>query len=278
MVGGRGSFPADRSTRPGSHEFPERWRSADDRYDARDILEENLALLAEAHRDRLKILQAGYKLDEPVIDKAAKGGIRFRIRVRNGTDGHGVPTGFDAERLVYLEVTLADSAGHTVFQSGDLDPNGDVRDLHSLYVHNGELPLDKQLFSLQSRFVTRMVRGGEREQVIALNFSPDPLPFLRPSTSSTILTGRPGGARKHKKNIEPGGSVWAKYNVPGKALNGNGPYQLKIRMIAGMIPVNLIHEISGVGFDYGLSAREVADAVVKGHLVLWEREATIDVR
>ena len=29
----------------------------------------------------------------------------------------------------------------------------------------------------------------------------------------------------------------------------------------GMVPVNLIDEIQGVGFDYGMSAREVADKV-----------------
>ena len=62
--------------------------------------------------------------------------------VSSGTDGHGVPTGFDAERLIFLQVTVKDSKGNTVYVSGDRDPNGDVRDAHSLYVHNGELKLD----------------------------------------------------------------------------------------------------------------------------------------
>ena len=195
----------------------------------------------------------------------------------NGTDGHGVPTGFDAERLVFLRTTVTDADGEVVFVSGDLDPNGDVRDSHSLYVHNGELPLDKQLFSLQSRFITRMVRGGEREQVLAVNYSPDPLPFLRPSTSSTILTGRPLGARKHKQNIEPLGKRWARYRVPASALSGDGAYEIRVELIAGMVPVNLIDAIKGVGFDYGMSAREVAERVVDGHQVLWTREAVAQV-
>ena len=42
-----------------------------------------------------------------------------------------------------------------------------------------------------------------------------------------------------------------------------------------MIPVNLINEIKGVGFDYGLTAREVADRVVAGHQVLWEKELSV---
>jgi len=258
-------------------EFPDRWTSADDRYDARDILSENQALLQEAHEKRLQVLRAGYQLGELEVERADRKGLRFRIEVRNGTDGHGIPTGFDAERLVFLRVTVTDRNGEVVFQSGDLDPNGDVRDSHSLYVHNGELPLDKSLFSLQSKFMTRMVRGGEREQVLAVNYSPDPLPFLRPSTSSTILTGRPRGARKHKQGIEPLGRRWADYEVPRKQLTGAGPYQVDAELVAGMVPVNLIDAIKGVGFDYGLSARQIADRVVAGHLVLWQLAARVDL-
>jgi len=261
--------------RPDDYVFPERWKSADDRYDARDILSDNLALLDEANVARKKVLQAGYQFGEIIVESADKRGLEFRVEVRNATSGHGVPTGFDAERLVFLQTTVVDRDGNVVFESGDLDPNGDVRDRHSIYVHNGELPLDKQLFSLQSRFVANMVRGGEREQVLAINRSPDPLPFLRPSTSSTILTGRPRGVRKHKQNIEPLGHRWAKYKVPAAALTGRGPYKANVRLIAGMIPVNLIDQIKEVGFDYGMSAREVADRVVAGHLVLWEREVEL---
>ncbi len=259
--------------RPEGYEFPERWQSIDDRYDARDILEENLELLDEAHHDRRKILQAGYQFgDIEVVRADSRKGIVFKVEVKNATPGHGVPTGFDAERLVFVRVTVTDRDGTEVYKSGDLDPNGDVRDLHSLYVHNGELPLDKHLLSLQSRFIVRMVRGGEREQVLALNYSPDPLPFLRPSTTSTILTGRPGGARKHKQNIAPGDSVWGKYKIRPDELTGRGPYKARIQLIAGMVPVNLIHEIKDVGFDYFMSAREVAEKVVEGHLVLWETD------
>jgi hypothetical protein len=271
---------------PEGIELPDRWRTADDRYDARDVIEANLALLAEAHEKRLRVLRNGYRLGEVVVERNGSGGegrggrggrgIAFRVAVENATEGHGVPTGFDAERLVWLHVVVRDAAGRTVFESGDLDPNGDVRDLHSLYVHNGELPLDDQLFSLQSKFITRMVRGGEREQVLAVNYSPDPLPFLRPSTSSTILTGRPPGARKHKQNIEPLGRRWARYQVPASTLEGDGgPYTATIELKAAMVPVNLIDAIKDVGFDYGMSAREVAERVVEGHQVLWRRKVVL---
>ena len=45
-----------------------------------------------------------------------------------------------------------------------------------------------------------------------------------------------------------------------------------------MIPVNLVNEIKGVGFDYFLSAREVAERVVQGHLVLHEQSEQVVVR
>ena len=258
------------------YEFPERWRSIDDRYDARDILDENLALLEEANTQRLKVLRAGYLLKDVRLVKAdERQGLVFEVEVANGTGGHGVPTGFDAERLVFVRVTVSDAQGRAIFRSGDLDPNGDLRDAHSLYVHNGELPMDPYLFSLQSKFITRMVRGGEREQVLALNVSPDPLPFLRPSTSSTILTGRPRGARKHKQGLPPGASRVGRYVVEPSALTGHGPYRVEVELVAGMVPINLVAEIQGVGFDYGMSARQVAEKVVEGHLVLWQREMGI---
>ena len=263
-------------TVPEDYEFPPRWVEPDDRYDAADIIRDNLALLDELAGQRLKLLQAGYQIGDIVVDRADEGGISFRVEFRNGTDGHNVPTGFDAERVVWLHVTVTDATGLVVFESGDLDPNGDVRDSHSVYVHDGVLPADKHLFSLQSRFLVRMVRGGEREQVLTIPYSPDPLPFLRPSTSSTVLTGRPVGARKHRQTIPPLGSKWASYSVDREALAGTtGPYYANIRIEAGMVPVNLVHEIEDVGFDYGMTARDVAEAVVDGHLVVRERDVDL---
>ena len=258
--------------------FPERWSSVDDRYDARDVLEEQFALLAQARERGTELLKRGYVLADVEVQRATPEGICFRVRVENGTDGHNVPTGFAAERLVFLHVSVTDADGFLVFVSGDLDPNGDLRDLHSRYVHAGELPLDGQLFNLQSKFITRNQRGSERESILSVNESLDPLPFVRPDTRASILTGRPGAARLHKKGIEPGGHRWANYRVDASELTGRGPYRLHVELKAGMVPVNLIGAIQHVGFDYKMSPRQVADAVVAGHHVLWERELEIEVR
>ena len=49
-------------------------------------------------------------------------------------------------------------------------------------------------------------------------------------------------------------------------LKGPGKYTIKIKLNAGMIPVNLIDAIKGVGFDYGMTPKQIARRVVFGFL------------
>lgn len=259
-----------------SQVFPEAWASIDDRYDARDILNEQFERLEWARDKRLEVLRNGFGIGDIIVEEASADGIEFTVDVKNLTDGHGVPTGFDAERLIYLEITATDANGTVVYLSGDRDPNGDVRDTHSLYVHNGELPIDSDLFSLQSKFVVRLFRGGEREQVLAVNESMSVLPFVRPERRATTIYGRPLGARKHKQTIDPLGRRTAGYRIDEDELTGLGPYDIKIKLISQMVPVNLIAAIQGAGFDFGMSPKEIGDAVVAGAEVIAERHLRID--
>ena len=87
---------------------------------------------------------------------------------------------------------------------------------------------------------------------------------------------RPCSARKHKQGIPPLGSRWANYRVKASALTGEGPYKIRVRYKAAMVPVNLITEIKVVGFDYGMSPREVADAIRNGHITMWDKTVTVD--
>ncbi|MFP8880296.1 MAG: hypothetical protein VCE43_13010, partial [Myxococcota bacterium] len=89
---------------------------------------------------------------------------------------------------------------------------------------------------------------------------------------SSALLGRHFGARKHRLGIEALGNRFAKYRIKASQLTGAAPYKAVIQFKAGMIPPNLVAEISFLGFDYGLSAREIAEAVVAGHQIVWERE------
>jgi hypothetical protein len=263
---------------PKDAHFPDAWKDPLKRTAARKIINYNQELLDEATTKRHELLGVGYQVGEIEIDHSDhKKGVGFRIKVWNGTDGHGVPTGFDAERIVYMAVTVTDSDGKVIFQSGDLDPNGDVRDDHSIYVHNGELRRDPYLFSLQSKFLVTNIRGGEREQTPAVSYSTDPLPYLRPLTVPFTVYGRPLVDRKQKQNIEVNGCRWAKYEIKACELTGRGPYTITARFMAGMVPVNLIKAISEVGFDYGLSPRVIADRIVAGHVLVHERTAVINL-
>ena len=260
---------------PEGYKFPEAWQSIDDRYDAREIIKVQYKRLKVASRKRMEVLRNAFKLSDIRVTRNDTGGLEFDIDVMNITDGHGVPTGFDAERLMFLQIDVTDADGKVIFRSGDRDPNGDVRDLHSLYVHNGELPLDEQLFNLQSKFLVRTVRGGEREQILAVNTSNAVLPFVRPERRATTIFGRPRGARKHKKTIGPLGKRTASYSVEANALTGRAPYRINAKFISQMVPVNLLSAIQGVGFDYGMSPKEIGDAVVAGAQVIRETSLTV---
>jgi hypothetical protein len=255
--------------------FVETWSDAGDREDARTILDYQFERRKWAEDQRFKILSHGYQLDKINVRKANKDGLHFDVTVRNGTGGHGVPTGFDAERLVFLQVTVTDSDGKAVYASGDRDPNGDLRDSHSTYVRAGKLPADKDLFNLQSKFIVRLNRGGEREQVLAVNTSVSALPFIRPEARATVLYGRPLGARKHKKTIEPLGSRKASYSVSASQIKKGGKYKIVVKLIAQMIPVHLIPAIQESGFDYGLSPKKLAEEVLEGAATLWTQEEEV---
>ncbi len=263
------------STVPANYKFPEAWQSVDDRYDAREILNEQFELLEYARRERLEVLKNGFVLSDVIVDRADERGLAFRVRVRNGTDGHNVPTGFTGERLVWLDVTVKDRSGKVVFRSGDRDPNGDVRDGHSSYVHAGKVKIDPYLFSLQSIFVTQNGRGGEIEHVIPIPYPQFALPRVLPSTTSLVFTGEPATERNHKKGIEPNGERWAKYKVGARELTGNGPYKATIKLKAQAVPINLITGIQDVGFDFGMTPGEVGRAVIAGTQVLWERNVKL---
>jgi len=263
---------------PKGYPFPPAWADANRRREGREILNEQFQLLREATDARHQLLSTGYKVSEMEVEQANDRGLRFKVKVYNGTDGHGVPTGFDAERLVFLQTTVTDCQGKIVFKSGDLDPNGEVRDEHSVYVHHGELPLDKFLFSLQTKFIVRNIRGGEREQVLPVPYGLDPLPYIRPETRPHTVLGRPISARKQKQNLEANsGERWAEYEVKREALCGHGPYTIDVKLYAGMVPVNLVNEIQLAGFDYGMSPRQIANNIVAGHVLVHERWAVVNI-
>ena len=134
--------------------------------------------------------------------------------------------------------------------------------------------MDDQLFDLRGRILVTNSRGGEREVVIPVPYPVTTIPFLRPTTRSLILTGESPVERINRRSLAPLDHRWAEWKVDGDLLTGKGPYKAKIDFIAGMAPANLVGAIKGQGFDYAMSAQEVAENVAAGYEVLYSEEVT----
>jgi hypothetical protein len=80
--------------------------------------------------------------------------INVDVSLASLTDGHQVPTGFTAERQLWVEVIASNDLGELVFSSGDLDSYGDLRNYLSQDVQQGLVDLDSQLVNLQGEPVT----------------------------------------------------------------------------------------------------------------------------
>ena len=259
--------------------FPDYWKDADLRYEARTIINDQLASLEWAKKRREEILKAGYGVQDFVLEKAnLDDGLSFKIKLANLIDGHNVPTGFIHERMVFFEITLKDSKDNVVFRSGDRDPNGDLRDPFSLYVRNGKLPPDDQLFNLQSRFKIKSLLGGERTQSHFFPVSIMATPFIRPPINPTSILGHADTQRVEKHTIEPKGHRWATYHVSPDQLKGDGEYRLDMKLIAQPMPGYFLKGISDSGgLDYHFSVRELTDRMVNNSLVLWQKSEIINL-
>jgi hypothetical protein len=260
------------------YKFPKFWQDQNLRYEAREVLDEQLKLLGWAKGQRDAVMKAGYKVEEVVIgDANMSSGLNFKIKLRNAVLGHNAPSGFIHERMVFFQVTVKDSQGKVVFKSGDRDPNGDLRERYSRYVRNGEIEFDKQLFNLESHFMTRTFWGGERTQLRFVPFSAAVRPFIRPPTNSTAILMRPQSARTLKNSIEPGGHRWASYSVDSDLLKPGETYTVNMKLIAQPMPAFFVHVISGVGLDYNFSLRELAKRVVDLSMNLWEKTEMVKI-
>lgn len=260
---------------------------------ARLILSRQFNLLNQSFVERTRLLRRALQMKEFKISKDDDKGLRFAVDVHNVTTGHSVPSGADADRPMFLEVNVIDALGRILFKSGDRDPNGDLRDLESTFVHadapksgawlessawksQAGLPLrkdderwvlDPYLFNLQSKFITPNLVGGEREQALPVNVSFDPLPFIRPSPKAESHTARAASVRKQSRTLPPLGHRWAEYKVERDQLTGARPYRIELKLISQSVPIHFVKAMSAVGFDYNLSPKEVAKRIVEGPVV-----------
>lgn len=220
--------------------FPEPWGDRIDREEAREIVEENLVRLEEKRELRRKVMENGSRLDGPFFASAPKAGqgLSFSYRITNTNRGHNLPSGsLGAQPEIWLNVALVAPDGRTVWESGYVDSNGDMADIHSLDVLAGRVPRDVQLVNLQTKFLTQNVKGTDREMYLPINFDVDQRPFIRPASVPTTVLNHPPGIRMEARSIPPLGTRVANYTVPAQVLSQPGKYRLAARMRSRAEPI-----------------------------------------
>ena len=220
--------------------FPKPWVDALDREDARDIIEENLAKLDERDKLRKQVMENSSKVDGPYIkgDKKVGKTLAFSYKIKNTNTGHNLPSGsLGAQPQLWVNVALLDPDGKNIWESGYVDSNGDMANLHSLDVGAGRIKADQQLVHFQTMFLTTNVKGTDREMYLPVNFDIDPLPHLRPPGVPTTVLNHPPFVRMENRSLAPLGEKVVTYQVPGNLINKPGKYRLAFRMRSRAEPI-----------------------------------------
>jgi hypothetical protein len=221
-------------------DFPKRWADALDREDARQFIEENLAKLDERYELRRQVMENGTKVDGPYVEGDPKVGrdLAFSYKIKNLNSGHNLPSGsLGAQPQLWVNVAFVDPDGKNIWESGYVDSNGDLADLHSLEVAAGRIKTDEQLVNLQTKFLTTNVKGTDREMYLPVNFDIDPLPHLRPPQIPTTVLNHPPLVRMENHSLPPLGEKQAQYQVPGNLIKKPGKYRLAFRMRSRAEPI-----------------------------------------
>ncbi len=220
--------------------FPKRWSDALDREEARAIIDENIAKLDERDRIRKQVMENSSHVDGPNIEGTPGVGrdLAFSYKIKNTNTGHNLPSGsLGAQPQLWVNVALVDPDGKNIWESGYLDSNGDMADLHSLDVAAGRIDTDQMLVHFQTKFLTTNVKGTDREMYLPVNFDVDPLPHLRPPGIPTTVLNHPPLVRMENHSLTPLGERVASYKVPAHLITKPGKYRLAFRMRSRAEPI-----------------------------------------
>ncbi|MFN9540215.1 MAG: multiheme c-type cytochrome [Planctomycetota bacterium] len=220
--------------------FPAVWANRDDRMDAREVLDQNLSGLARKDENRKQVLELNSKVDGPFFlnDPSVGEPLQFYYCVTNLNNGHNMPSGsLGAQHQIWVNVALIGPDGLRLWESGYLDCQGDLADLHSSDVLNRRIPFDEQLMNFQTKFITTNVKGTDREMYLPVNVDIDQIPFLRPPPQPTTVINHPPFIRMEAHSLPPLGSRKAKYSVPADLIRQPGTYRLSIRLRSRLEPM-----------------------------------------
>jgi hypothetical protein len=220
--------------------FPPEWAEPLDREDARKILEENIVKLDQRDSLRKQVMENSTNVDGPYIKSDPRVGrdLAFSYKIVNKNTGHNLPSGsLGAQPQLWVNVALIDPAGQNIWESGYIDSNGDMADLHSLDVAAGKIATDQQLVHFQTKFLTTNIKGTDREMYLPVNFDIDQLPQLRPPGVPTTVLNHPPLVRMENHSLTPLGEKVAAYEVPGRLITKPGKYRLAFRLRSRAEPI-----------------------------------------
>ena len=159
--------------------------------------------------------------------------------LKNTNPGHNFPSGsLGAQPEIWLNVALVSPEGKTAWESGYVDNNGDMADIHSEEVGKGQIAFDNQLLNLQTKFLTTNVKGTDREMFLPINLDIDQLPFIRPAGLPQHGAEPPSVRAAWKPRASrPWPSANANYSVPASAMSKPGTYRLAVRLRSRAEPI-----------------------------------------
>jgi len=203
-------------------------------------------------------MENGSHVDGPFFDDPPRVGqeLMFAYVVINTNEGHNLPTAsLGAQPQLWANVVLIGPRGQRLWESGYLDSNGDLADIHSIEVRNKQLAFDWQLFNLQTMFLITGAVGTDREFYVPVNIDFDQLPFIRPGTQPITTLNHPPFIRMESQSLSPLGSRRVPYKVPGELLRQPGTYRLSFRMRNRAEPMYLMR-FCGATIDMQRSMNE----------------------
>lgn len=220
--------------------FPKEWADVDDRYDAREVIEDNLKALERKRKVREEVMSHSLRITGPYFkhSPARQQDLRLYYDVTNLNEGHNVLTAsLGAQPQLWANVVLVGPDGRRLWESGYTDSDGDVCDIHSRDVQAGRAPFDHQLFNLQTMFLITGATGTDREMPLPVNVDIDQLPFLRPGAIPITTTNHPPFIRMESRSIAPLGTKRVHYKIPGRLIRQPGRYRLSFRMRNRIEPI-----------------------------------------
>jgi hypothetical protein len=253
--------------------FPPVWQEADDRYDAREIIDANLK--KKAHKDELRaqVMENGSRIEGPCFEGPRQTGVdlKFSYQIANTNEGHNLPTGsLGAQPQLWANVVLIDPHGNRIWETGYLDCLGDLADIHSVQVRHKEIEFDWQLLNLQSMFLITGAKGTDREFFLPVNIDIDPLPFIRPAPQPVSVMNHPPFIRMEARSLAPLGARHVPYRVPGHLLREPGRYRLSFRMRSRTEPMYFMRFCG--------STADMMQAMIEGTLDFHQSSVEFDVR